>query len=58
MVKYDELGNAFYTEAGKDFVQKIMSTIHRVIKDFTKDKNYSGNVEQVPKTFNTGYQAA
>ena len=48
MVKYDELGNAFYTEAGKDFVQKIMSTIHKVIKDFTKDKDYSGNIEQVP----------
>ena len=48
MVKYDELGNAHYTEEGKDFVQKIMSTIHKVIKDFTKDKDYSGNIEQVP----------
>lgn len=48
MVKYDELGNVYYTEEGKDFVQKIMSTIHKVIKDFTKDKDYSGNIEQVP----------
>lgn len=48
MVQYDPFGNVSYTKEGKDFVEKIMATIHKVKNDFTKDKNYSANIEQVP----------
>lgn len=48
MVQYDEFGNVSYTKEGKDFVEKIMATIHKVKTDFTKDKDYSANIEQVP----------
>lgn len=48
MVEYDELGNAKYTEEGKQFVEKIMQIIHKCRNDFTKDKDYSINCEQVP----------
>ena len=47
-VSYDEFGNAFYTDDAMKFGKTIFEVIHQVTKDFSKDKDYIVNVEQVP----------
>lgn len=48
MVKYDEFGNASYTAEGKNFAKKIFETIKKTKDNFSKDKPYQVNIEQVP----------
>lgn len=45
----DEFGNTFYKKEAYDFGERIFEVLHRVIDDFVKDKDYRGNIEQVPK---------
>lgn len=47
-IKKDEFGNCFYTDEGVEFLKRILKTITEVKDEFTKDKNYSINIEQVP----------
>ena len=44
----DEFGNTNYTEDAMRFGQEIFNTIHQAITDFTADKEYLVNVEQIP----------
>lgn len=44
----DDLGNTYYTDNAMAFGEKIFQTIDAVIADFSKDKNYKINKEQVP----------
>lgn len=44
----DELGYVHYTDEGIEFANKILKTITDVKNDFSKDKDYSINIEQVP----------
>lgn len=44
----DDLGYVHYTEEGIEFAKKILKTITDVKNDFSKDKDYSINIEQVP----------
>ena len=37
-----------YTQEAFDFGEKIFNLCHKVIADFTKDKDYKVNIEQVP----------
>ena len=46
--KQDEFGNTFYTEQAEAFGKKIFDTIHTIKIDFTKDKDYQVNLEQIP----------
>lgn len=45
----DDFGNIFYKQEAFDFGEKIFQVVHEVIQDFVKDKDYRGNIEQVPK---------
>ena len=47
-VKVDEFGNTFYTEEADAFGKKIFDVIHRTKDQFTLDKNYKINLEQIP----------
>lgn len=47
-VKFDEFGNAFYTEQADAFGKKIFEVIHRTKDQFALDKDYKLNLEQVP----------
>ena len=49
----DEFGNIFYTKEADAFGKKIFEVIHRTKDQFTLDKNYKINVEEIP-----GEQAA
>jgi len=44
----DEFGYTFYKEEGIDFAKNILKTINDTKSDFTKDKDYMVNVEQIP----------
>lgn len=52
----DEFGNAHYTNEAYLFGEKIFKVLHNTIDSFLLDKNYSGNIEAVPK--NSGHMAA
>ncbi len=45
----DEFNNVYYTDKGIDFAKEILSLINEVKDDFVKDKDYSVNIEAVPK---------
>ena len=47
-VDIDEFGYAKYKPEAYEFGDKILSTIHEVLADFTKDKDYKANTEQIP----------
>lgn len=53
LVKVDDFGNTFYTREADEFAKEIFEVIHNTIKNFTLDKDYIINVEQIP-----GEQAA
>lgn len=44
----DDFGNTYYTAEAVNFGKRIFDTIHRVKDDFTKDKDYKVNCEQIP----------
>ena len=44
----DEFGNTFYSEEGVRFSEEILRTITEVKDEFTEDKDYSVNIEEVP----------
>lgn len=44
----DEFGNTFYSEEGVLFAEDILRTITDVKDEFTEDKDYSVNIEEVP----------
>ena len=44
----DEFGNTFYSEEGVRFAEEILRTITEVKDEFTEDKDYSVNIEEVP----------
>lgn len=50
MVKKDELGYSYYTEAGIEFVKSIFDTINEVKQQFIEENEvtYSINIEQIP----------
>lgn len=52
-IRVDELGNHYYTEDADRFAKTILDTINKVKDEFTADKDYLMNVEQIP-----GEQAA
>ena len=47
-IKQDEFGNTFYTKEADAFGKKIFEIIHRTKNEFTKDKDYQMNCEQIP----------
>ena len=47
-VRYDEFGNAYYTEDADRFGKKIFDVIHRTKDQFALDKDYKINLEQIP----------
>lgn len=47
-VNTDEFGNATYSEKGIEFAKAILKTITDVKNEFSKDKDYSINIEEVP----------
>ena len=46
--KKDELGNTFYTPEAEEFCRKIFDVIHTTKAEFTADKDYQVNCEQIP----------
>ena len=44
----DEFGNTFYSEEGVRVAEEILRTITEVKDEFTEDKDYSVNIEEVP----------
>lgn len=44
----DDFGNTFYKPEAYAFGEKIFQVLHNTIAEFTKDKDYKGNLEQVP----------
>jgi ribonucleoside-triphosphate reductase len=44
----DELGYTYYTDEGIEFAKQILATIHEVKDEFSKDKGYMINIEQIP----------
>lgn len=44
----DEFGNTYYKDEAFEFGKKIFETIHEVIDEFSVDKDYKINIEQVP----------
>ena len=47
-VRFDEFGNAFYTERADAFGKRIFDVIYRTKEQFALDKNYKINLEQIP----------
>jgi ribonucleoside-triphosphate reductase len=47
-IEQDEFGNTYYKEEAYEFGKKIFKVIRNTIDNFTLDKDYKGNVEQVP----------
>lgn len=45
----DSFGNTRYIQRAYDFGKRIFDVIHNTIADFSLDKNYKINIEQVPK---------
>lgn len=48
LIREDEFGNTYYTDEGLDFAKQILATINETKNEYTKDKNYSANVEEIP----------
>lgn len=48
LTKEDEFGNTYYTDEGLDFAKQILATINETKNEYTKDKDYSANVEEIP----------
>ena len=50
MVKKDELGYTYYTDAGIEFAKSIFDTINEVKQQFIEENEvtYSINIEQIP----------
>jgi len=46
--RVDEFGNTYYTKEAEEFGRKIFEVIHRVKDEFSKDKDYQINCEQIP----------
>ena len=46
--KKDEFGNTFYTPEAEEFGRKIFDVIHTTKTEFTVDKDYQVNCEQIP----------
>ena len=46
--KKDEFGNTFYTTEAEEFGRKIFDVIHSTKTEFTADKDYQVNCEQIP----------
>ena len=44
----DQFGNTFYSDEGVAFAKKILKTIHEIKDDFSADKDYQINIEEVP----------
>lgn len=44
----DQFGNTFYTDKAEIFGKKIFDTIQKAIEDFSVDKDYAINKEQIP----------
>lgn len=44
----DEFGNTFYTDKAENFGKKIFEVIHSTKAEFSKDKDYHINCEQIP----------
>ena len=44
----DQFGNTVYTDDAMRFGKEIFDTIHSEISEFSKDKDYMVNVEQIP----------
>ena len=44
----DEFGNTYYKDEAYDLGKKIFDVIHNVISNFSLDKDYKINIEQVP----------
>ena len=44
----DEFGNTFYTEEGIEFAKRILRTITEIKNEFTADKDYMINIEEIP----------
>ena len=44
----DELGNTYYKDEAYNLCKKLFDTIDEVIKEFSKDKDYFINKEQIP----------
>ena len=47
-VRVDEFGNSFYTKEADEFGKKIFQVIHNTKEQFTLDKDYKINCEQIP----------
>lgn len=47
-VRTDEFGNTYYTDEAERFGRKIFDVIHTVKEEFTADKDYKVNCEQIP----------
>ena len=46
--RVDEFGNTFYTKEAEDFGKKIFEVIHSTKTEFTSNKDYKVNCEQIP----------
>ena len=46
--KIDNLGNTYYTDDAKRFGKDIFDVLHSVRVEFSKDKDYMINLEQIP----------
>lgn len=44
----DEFGNTSYTDRGVDFAKEILQLINSIKDEFSADKDYSINIEQIP----------
>lgn len=47
-VNKDEFDNSFYTQEGIDFAKEILRRITEYKNSFSKDKDYSVNIEEIP----------
>lgn len=47
-INIDEFGNTYYKDEALNFGKRIFDAIHSTIEEFTKDKDYMANVEQIP----------
>ena len=48
MTYKDEFGYTYYTDEGVEFAKKILDVLNNVKDEFTKDKDYSANIEEIP----------
>lgn len=55
-IKIDEFGNTYYTDEAFSLGRRIFDVIRNCIDNFSLDKDYKFNIEQVPKA--CGHMAA